>query len=46
MNIKRVEYIGEGCSMWVESNQLDEIFHLMITEFKLGANRDIRMRLY
>jgi len=35
------EYIGEVCSMWVESNQLDGIFHLMITEFKLDANRDI-----
>lgn len=41
VNIKRIEYIGEGCSMWVESNQLDGIFHLMITEFKLDANRNI-----
>ncbi|MGE6602279.1 hypothetical protein ACQKEY_11200 [Lysinibacillus fusiformis] len=41
MNVKRIEYIGEGCSLWVESNQLDGIYHLMITEFKLDANRDI-----
>lgn len=41
MNVKRIEYIGEGCSLWVESDQLDGIFHLMITEFKLDANRNI-----
>ncbi|MGF0470005.1 hypothetical protein [Lysinibacillus sphaericus] len=33
--------MGEGCSLRVETNQLDGIFHVAISKFKLDDNRNI-----